>query len=51
MWGRGFGPAAELLLGAIHAKTVRKTRSSHTNGNAGQKAGCRAEALPHSDAF
>jgi hypothetical protein len=44
--GQDFGPAAELPLGAFHDKSALKT----ANGplfRAGQKAGGRAEALPH----
>jgi hypothetical protein len=44
--GRGFGPAAELPLGAFRNKSAPKRPI--VSLRAGQKAGGRAEAPPHS---
>src|SRR5579863_2170139 len=43
--GQGFGPAAELPLGAFHYSSA--PRRPIVSPRAGQKASGRAEALPH----
>jgi hypothetical protein len=43
--GQGFGPAAELPLGALHNKSAKK--KTNRLPRAGQKASGRAEVLPH----